>query len=558
MLKTLSKELKTLLNKAIVAVSSSSKDKKFDIELSLPKDKRFGNLSTNIAFQVAPIIKDSPFNTAEKIKKELLNLLISSKKRHWIESINVLKPGFINITYSRKFLNILLKLIADSPSKFKLHNIGRKKKVQIEFVSANPTGPLSIAHGRQAVVGDAVSRILKACGYDTTKEYFINDEGNQIDALGKSVMARCLELEGKDFNISEDGYQGEYLIDIAKDFIKRFGKASFSKEHLNIKKILSVYTVKLIMDGIKKDLDDIGVSMDVWFSQKKLSRTDAIDNVIKKLKRKKLIYEKDGAVWFKSTTYGDDKDRVIVKSTGEYTYLAPDIAYHENKIKRKFSKVINIWGPDHHGYIPRINAAVRALGVSDDFLEVIIIQLATLYKGGKHISMSTRKGQYITLRQLIHEVGLDVARFFFLMRKTSSHLDFDLALAKKKSMDNPVYYIQYAHARICSILQKQKEDIKRLPRCDLNQLNDARERALINALVDYPSAVESAALSREPYFLTVYLRKVAEAFHSFYHSHRVLDDDLTKTAARIKLIKATKNILHAGLNLLGVSSPTNM
>ena len=533
-------------------------ENKFNVELSLPKDKRFGNLSTNIAFQVAPIIKSSPFHTAERIKQELLNLLISSKKESWVESINVVKPGFINITYSRKFLNKLIKIIGDSPSKFKPHNIGRKKKVQVEFVSANPTGPLSIAHGRQAVVGDVIARILKTCGYDITKEYFINDEGNQIDALGKSAMARCLELQGKEFSLPEDGYQGEYLINIAKDFIKRFGKDSFAKKHLNVENMLSVYTVKQIMDGIKKDLDDIGVFMDVWFSQKKMMRTDVVTSVIKKLKKKKLIYKKDGAIWFRSTKYGDDKDRVVVISTGEYTYLAPDIAYHEDKIKRKFKKVINIWGPDHHGYIPRINAAVKALGACDDFLEVVIIQLATLYKDGKSVSMSTRKGEYITLRQLVHEVGPDVARFFFLMRKTNSHLDFDLALAKKKSMDNPIYYIQYAHARICSILQKQKEDIKRLPRVDLNQLSDAQEMSLMNALVEYPSAIESAALSREPYCIIVYLRKVAEAFHSFYHSHRVLDDDLAKTAARIKLIKATKNTLHAGLNLLGVSSPTSM
>jgi arginyl-tRNA synthetase len=557
-LKTLEKELKTLLSKAILAILQSSKESRFKIELSIPKDKKFGDLATNVAFQIAPLIKDSPYNTAEKIKKELLNALIGSKKEDWIEKVDVIKPGFINITYSRKFLNRLLKLIADKPSKFKPHNIGHKKKIQIEFVSANPTGPLSIAHGRQAVVGDVIARILRSCGYNTTKEYFINDEGNQIAALGKSVMARCLELEGKDFIMPDDGYQGEYLIDIAKKFIKRFGKEAFDKDHINIEKMLSVYSVKQIMDGIKKDLDDIGVSMDIWFSQKKLSRTDAVSESIKKLRKKGLIYDKDDAVWFKSTAYGDDKDRVVVKSTGEYTYLAPDIAYHFNKIKRKFKKVINIWGPDHHGYIPRIKAAVKALGASDDFLEVVIIQLASLFMNGKPVSMSTRKGQYITLRQLIQEVGPDVTRFFFLMRKTASHLEFDLELAKKKSMDNPVYYIQYAHARICSILQKQKEEIKRLPRCDLNQLNDSQEMVLIRELVDFSNAVESAAIAREPYYLTVYLRRVAEAFHSFYHSHRVLDDDLAKTAARIKLIKATKNILHAGLNLLGISSPTSM
>lgn len=558
MLKKLEKDLKTLLNKALLKIISDEKEGKIRIELSVPKDKKHGDLSTNLAFQAAPRLRCSPLKAADRIKNVLLELLVESKIASLIEAVDVVKPGFINITYSRKFINNLISRLANSPSKIKPHNIGLGKKVQVEFVSANPTGPLSIAHGRQAVVGDVISRMLSKCGYKVTKEYFINDEGNQIDALGESAMARCLELNGKEFKIPEDGYQGEYLVDIAKLFIKRFGDEAFKKDHLNIKNMISVFSVKQIMDSIKRDLDDLGVDMDMWYSQKNLSKTDAVSKVIKKLKVKELVYEKDGAVWFKSTAYGDDKDRVIIKKTGEYTYLAPDIAYHEDKIKRKFKKVINIWGPDHHGYIPRIKAATKALGADDDFLEVVIIQLATLYKNGKPVSMSTRKGQYVTLRELINEVGPDVTRFFFLMRKTNSHLDFDLELAKKKSMDNPVYYIQYAHARISSIIEKQKMEIKKLPECNYDLLIDKAEVALMRELIEFPNIIESAALAREPYYLTVYLRKVAEAFHSFYHSQRVLEEDLNLTAARVKLIEATRNILHQGLNILGVSSPTSM
>lgn len=558
MLKKLEKDLKTLLNKALLKIVSDKEEGKISIELSLPKDKGYGDLSTNLAFQAASYLKCSPLKAAEKIKKIFLELLVDSKIESFIENVDVVKPGFINITYSRKFINSLISKLAYSSSRIKPHNIGLGKKVQVEFVSANPTGPLSIAHGRQAVVGDVISRMLSKCGYNVTKEYFINDEGNQIDALGGSAMARCLELKGKKFQIPEDGYQGEYLIDIAKSFFKKFGDDALSKDHLNIKNMICVFSVKKIMESIKKDLDDISVDMDVWYSQKALSKSDAITKAMDNLKAKGLIYEKDGAVWFKSTAYGDDKDRVVIKKTGEYTYLAPDIAYHADKLKRKFKKVINIWGPDHHGYIPRIKAAVKALGADDEFLEVVIIQLATLYKDGKPVSMSTRKGQYITLRQLIDEVGPDVTRFFFLMRKTNSHLDFDLELAKKKSMDNPVYYIQYAHARISSIIEKQKQEIKKLPKCNYDLLADKAETALMRQLIDFPNAIEAAAKAREPYYLTVYLRKVAESFHSFYHSHRVLDDDLNVTAARIKLIKATKNILHQGLDILGISSPVTM
>ncbi|MCK4518948.1 MAG: arginine--tRNA ligase, partial [Candidatus Omnitrophica bacterium] len=444
MLKKLKKNLIVSINKSILNNLPSLKDRPFHVHLDIPKDRKHGHLSTNVAFQISSFIRQNPLKTAELICESLSARLKKSKFRSRIMRVEVKKPGFINFFYTRNFLYKLLRVIADSPNKFIFSNSGKGMKVQIEFVSANPTGLLSIAHGRQAAVGDAIAGILNARGYKVTREYFINDEGNQIDALGKSVMARYLELQGKEASLPEDGYEGSYIIDIAREFTNKFNKSSLDKKQLNTLKVVSMFSVKRIMDEIKEDLEALGVYMDVWFSQKRLSKADKIGQVIKGLKKKGLIYEKDNALWFKSTRFGDDKDRVVRKSSGEYTYLAPDIAYHKNKLERKFRKVINIWGPDHHGYIARLQAAVSALGAPEGFLEILIIQLATLYKNGKPVSMSTRKGQYITLKELIQEVGKDAARFFFLMRKRNSHLDFDLELAKKKSTDNPVYYIQYA------------------------------------------------------------------------------------------------------------------
>ncbi|MCK5306159.1 MAG: arginine--tRNA ligase [Candidatus Omnitrophica bacterium] len=558
MLKKLKKDLIVSINKSILSSFPSLKDRPLRVHLDIPKDRNNGHLSTNAAFQISSLVEESPLKTAELICESLSARLKKSKLQNRIMKVEVRKPGFINFFYTRNFLYRLLRVIADSPNKFISSNSGKGMKVQIEFVSANPTGLLSIAHGRQAAVGDAIAGILNFHGYKVTREYFINDEGNQIDALGKSVMARYLELQGKEASLPEDGYEGAYIIDIARKFTNKFNKNSLDKKKLNTLKIVSMFSVKRIMDEIKEDLEALGVHMDVWFSQKKLSRADKIGQVIKELKKKGLIYKKDNALWFKSTRFGDDKDRVIRKSSGEYTYLAPDIAYHKNKLERKFGKVINIWGPDHHGYIARLQAAVSALGAPEGFLEILIIQLATLYKNGRPVSMSTRKGQYITLKELTQEVGKDVARFFFLMRKRSSHLDFDLELAKKRSMDNPVYYIQYAYARISGIIELEKKEAKKLPRCKYALLDKPEELNLIMTLIEFPAVLESSAASFEPYYLTVYLRQLADAFHSFYQKNRVLSDDLAMTAVRLKLIKAVRNVLHKGLNLLGVSSPVKM
>lgn len=558
MLKRVEKELITLTKISVCKHFPSLKKKSLKILLEIPKNKKHGNLSTNIALQLASMVKKKPYNLASIIQQELLKLIKERKLKKDISAIEVKQPGFINFFFSESFSYKVLRVIVDSPGKLTLQKLRKRKKIQIEFVSANPTGLLSIAHGRQATIGDTLSNALNTCGYRVTREYFINDEGNQIDALGNSVMARYLELHNKKAFLPKDGYQGECIIDVAKEFNKKFGEKIINNEQFNLLKMITLFSVNKILDEIRQDLEALGVHMDVWFSQKKLSKSGKISKIIRVFIKKGLIYEKDNALWFKSTKFGDDKDRVVVKSSGEYTYLAPDIAYHEDKYKRRFKRVINIWGPDHHGYIGRLQAAVSALGCPKGFLTILIVQLATLYKDGRPVSMSTRKGQYVTLRQLINEVGRDATRFFFLMRKRNTHLDFDLELAKKKSLDNPVYYIQYAHARICSIMDNSKKNNKKLPRSNYSLLKTPEEMDLIRTLIEFPNILESVTSHLEPYFMTVYLRQLAEAFHVFYQKHRVLSDDLCMTAVRLKLIKAVKNVLSQGLTIIGVSLPAKM
>jgi arginyl-tRNA synthetase len=558
-LKPLEINLIQLIEKSAVVKFPSLKKSPPKIFLEIPKDKKHGNFSSNIALQLASVLNQNPLDIAEKIKEELLRQVSKAKIKKSVEDIQVKPPGFINIYLSEEFLHQLLEIIARKPSRFKPANLGKNKKIQIEFVSANPTGPLSIAHGRQAAVGDTLANILELCGYRVVREYFINDEGNQINALAKSVYARYLALHGQEVSLPEDGYQGDYIVELAREFDKRFGDRFVNPDKKkNFINIISTFSANKILDEIKEELISFGVEMDVWFSQRTLTKEKKVDEVIEELKKKNLIYEKDGALWFKSTKFDDDKDRVVIKKSGEYTYLAPDIAYHKNKHKRKFHKTIVIWGPDHHGYIKRLKAAVLALGCRDDFLKILIIQLTTLYRKGKPVAMSTRKGEYITLAELVNEIGRDAARFFFLMRKTDTHLDLDIELAKKKSLDNPVYYIQYAHARICSIEENLQKERRRPSGCDYSLLKTPEEKQIIASLIEFPQLIESAASSFEPYFLTMYLRKLAESFHSFYQKHRVLSEDEKTSWARLRLSLAVKNVLAEGLQILGISTPAKM
>src|SRR3989338_3863033 len=461
--------------------------------LENPKDPSHGDISTNIAFRLAKTLKANPAELAKEIVKTFADKLASSSLKGDIAAIEPLN-GFINIRLSAGALRRILKDVKSEKEKFGHNDSGKGKKVQVEFVSANPTGVLSVAHARQAAFGDSLANIMTANGYETAREYYINDEGVQITILGQSIYARYREEIGDQYEFPENGYKGEYIKEMAGEFRKEHGDK----------------------------------------------------------------YKAEGALWFKSTEFGDDKDRVVKKSDGAYTYVTPDIAYHKDKFERGFSRVIDILGPDHHGYINRIRAAVQALGYPADVISIIIIQLATLYKDGQPVKMSTRAGEYITLREVLDEVGRDAARFFFLMRKASAHLDFDLELAKKQTPENPVYYVQYAHARICSILALSKLSEGDIANADLELLCAPEELNLFKGLRQFPLAVRLAAQELDPYRIITYLQELAACFHKFYEANKVISDDAELSRARLHLISCVRQTLANGLTLLGVSCPAKM
>jgi len=527
-----------------------------EIELEAPKDKSHGDLSTNLAFRLSSRLRKNPMDLASMLTERINGRIAGTPLKAEIVKAEAKQPGFINFWFSEKRLLDTLECIAEKKESYGRLAVGKKAKVNIEFVSANPTGPLTIAHGRQAAFGDTLANILEFADFRVVREYYLNDEGNQIELLGRSVRGRYLELFGEEANVLENGYKGSYIIDIAKAIKEKYGARFIKKESLPF---FSDFGAGWIAENIKKDLEDFNVRFDVWFSQKKLGRSGKIKSSLNFLSRKNLLYEKGGATWFRSTDLGDDKDRVVVKSTGEYTYLAPDIAYHMSKFKRGFSRLIDIWGPDHHGYISRLQAAVKTFESSPGSLQVLLVQLCTLYKEGKAVQMSTRAGEFITLRNLTDEVGKNVARFFFLRRRRDSHLDFDLELAKKHSMDNPVYYIQYAYARICSIL-KYREEKKASVKAVLNRkyLTRPKEFEIMKLLGAFPLVVEVCVKRLEVFPLIAYLEEVATAFHSYYDKHRVSSDDLRLTQSRLFLCLAIRNVIANGLKLLGVSSPENM
>ncbi|MDP2939351.1 MAG: arginine--tRNA ligase [Candidatus Omnitrophota bacterium] len=557
MIQDLRSSLEILIETVVLELSSGVQKEIPPIQLEIPHDKANGDLACNIALKIAADLKQNPFHIANKLKEALSKRIENCPLSQKIKNIEVKHPGFINFFLSDESLYEILKQIIKENRSFGRSKIGKGKRVQIEFVSANPTGPLSVAHARQAAVGDALANILKFLGFNVSREYYINDEGTQIDILGKSILSRLEELLGEVSEFPENGYQGEYIYDIAKDFIeKQSSKKTETKKDF---KFLSQYGVDYILKIIKNDLDDFKLRFDIFSRQSQIAKRGNVEKVIGVLRKKGFIYEKDGATWFKSTTFGDDKDRVLIKSDGSFTYLAPDIVYHKDKFKRGFNWVINIWGPDHHGYIPRLKAAVEALGYKKDMLSIIIVQLATLFKQGKPITMSTRRGQYISLREVVDEVGVDAARFFFLMRRTDSHLDFDLELAKKQSPENPVFYIQYAHARIASIINLAKENKITSKNIDFGLIKQPEELGLIKKLNSFPDVLVGCFKLLDPYALVNFLQELATDFHKFYDNCRVINDDnLPLTLSRLKLIEAVKVVLESGLNLLGISAPDKM
>ena len=552
------KNLKELIASAVAEKFFAEGDvPEFDLEA--PSSKEHGDFSANIALKSARALRKAPLQIAAEFCPVIEQALRASDIGIYVDTVEAVAPGFINFRLSQEAVYHVLYDVFAQAENFGRSQTGRGQKVQIEFVSANPTGPLTIAHARQAAVGDVLANLLCFTGHDAKREYYVNDGGNQITILGRSIFFRAKEILGERIDFPEECYQGEYIKDMAKIFMQERGikdqAALEAVEEAEFKKFGATY----LLNVIQEELKDFGVRFDIWSYESKVATPEAIREVLAELEGKGLLYKKDGALWFRSTDFGDDKDRVVQKSDGKYTYLTPDIAYHKNKYTRGFDKVYNIWGPDHHGYIPRIKAAVQALGHDVSALEVLIVQLATIFRNGQPVSMSTRKGEFVSLREVMDEVGTDAARFFFLMRGISAHLDFDLDLAKKETAENPVYYIQYAHARVYSIVEKAGESGLFKKTEGLSLLQEEEEISLIKKIGSFQEVVEQSVCEMEPFGLVMYLQELAACFHRFYDHHRVVDlsqQDLSRE--RLALIDAARIVLANGLRLLGVSAPEKM
>ncbi len=530
------------------------------VEVEIPKERQHGDLATNVAMKSARILRKSPLAIAQDLVPVLQDRIAQSPLKDHIARIEVKPPGFINFFLSASAISDKLTRILQEKDRYGSAQKGQGRSVQIEFVSANPTGPLSVAHARQAAVGDALGNIFRFLGYSVVKEYYVNDEGNQINLLGESVRRQAQQILLKQPATTEVAYQGEYIVALAAAFIEQNKvTADTDLSAPDWQDRIREFAVQRLLEVIRTELADFGVTFDVWAHQSKIADQKAVVRLLEDLRRKDYIYDYDGAQWFRSTPLGDDKDRVVKKRDGSYTYLAPDIVYHQDKYRRGFQTLINIWGPDHHGYIPRLKAAVAALGQDPESLHVLIVQLATIFRNGKPVSMSTRRGQYIQLREVMEEVGSDAARFFFLMRHLNAHLDFDLELAKKETPENPVYYIQYAHARIHSIYKKAREAELQMACRDFILLQEPEEEDLIKTLGHFPYILERCRQELDPYALVNYLMICATDFHRFYDRHRVVDAERPDLSAqRLALIEATRIVLSNGLTLLGISRPEQM
>lgn len=538
-----------ILNKAIVSATAKGKIPKvelLDIQLEPPKKPEYGNLATNIAFLIAKKTNISPYQIAQIIIESM------GKTEKLISKVEIAGGGFINFWISKERLYRVLKEIEDENDAYGSSNIGNGKKVLIDFVSANPTGPLHVGHGRGAAYGDILGNILTFCGYKVNKEYYINDVGTQMKTLGESLKARYLQLSGQDAQLPENGYQGEYLVEIATTLQNQ------SKQSEDID--FTEFAKNEILKDIRKTLIDFGVKYDSWVSENKLYELKQVEKGIKSLKTRGFTYESEGALWLKTTSFGDEKDRVLIRQDGNPTYFAADIAYHKNKYERGYDLLIDAWGTDHHGYVKRIKAAMNALGYPDDKLVVLLYQLVSLVRDNQPVSMSTRSGEFITLSELIKEVGKDVARFFFIMRKANSHLEFDLNLAKQSSNENPAYYIQYVHARACSILYKAKKEglIPSSHQAQLNLLKLYEEATLIFKLASLPTEIISCAKFYEPHGLITYLIELAGIFHNYYQHHRVISDNKELFHARLVLVNATRIVIRNALTVLGLQAPEQM
>jgi arginyl-tRNA synthetase len=547
-------KVKEQIKASIIRAGLAAEQELPDIILEKPKDKAHGDFATNIAMQLARIAKKAPRQIAEDI---LANI---DQEEASIERIEIAGPGFINFFMKNDFLTDLIPTILEAGTEYGKTDYGHGKRIQVEFVSVNPTGNLHLGHARGAAFGDVLCSVLHAAGYDVEREYYINDAGNQIDNLALSVNARYLQALGKAAEMPEDGYHGQDIVEIGKQLAEEHGDAWATKSEDERLAYFKEYGLEYTLGRIKKDLDDFGVHFDNWFSERSLYKNDEIADVLNKLEALGYVYEKEGATWFRSTDFGDDKDRVLVKNDGAFTYLTPDIAYHQNKLNRGFDKLINVWGADHHGYIPRMKAAIQALGYEADRLDVKIIQMVNLFDGGEKLRMSKRTGNAVSLRELMDEVGIDAVRYFFVARSNDTQLDFDMELARSQSNDNPVYYVQYAHARICTMLkQAENKGIEIKQTFDSSLLTSEKELDLLKKMGDFPRVIADAADKHAPQKITQYVFDLASLLHSFYNAEKVLDTEQVElTNARIALMKAVKITLANGLKLIGVNAPEKM
>lgn len=547
-------KLKEEIEAAVVKAGLAEKDQIPAVVLEIPKEKAHGDYSTNMAMQLARVAKKAPRVIAEELIKNF------DQSKASIQKMKIAGPGFINFYMDNSYLTNLIPTVLEAGKSYGETAAGNGQKVQVEFVSANPTGDLHLGHARGAAVGDSLCNILQKAGYDVSREYYINDAGNQINNLALSVEARYFQALGLEKEMPADGYHGEDIIGIGKKLAEEYGDKYVNADEKERFDFFRTYGLKYEMEKLKNDLEDFRVPFDVWYSETSLYHNGKIDVALDALKENGHIYEEDGATWFRSTTFGDDKDRVMIKNDGSYTYLTPDIAYHKDKLERGFEKLINIWGADHHGYIPRMKAAIQALGYEKDALEVEIIQLVHLYKNGEKMKMSKRTGKAVTMRDLVEEVGLDATRYFFAMRSADTHLDFDLDLAVSQSNENPVYYAQYAHARISSILRQGSEQGFELDQqADFSLIEAEKEMDVLKKIGEFPQAVSEAAVRRTPHRITNYIFELASTFHSFYNAEKVLDaEQPERTKARLALIKAVQTTLKNALALIGVSAPEKM
>ena len=580
-------QLEQLISQSIsLLIKQGDLDENFSAKIlvTASKDLAQGDFATNVCLANAKQAGLAPRQLADKIVQQLV-------RPGWLEKVEVAGPGFINFFLRAGYNLSIVQTVLKQADEYGLSNIGKNKKVQIEFVSANPTGPLHVGHGRGAAYGATLANLLKATGHEVHCEYYVNDAGRQMDILGTSVWLRYLDLAGEKITFPSNGYQGDYIWDIAATLHRENGDKyrqnaqdifkgvhadhpegdkerhiddliQNAKDLLGAEKYRDVFDLALdtLVAVIRRDLEQFGVDYDVWFSERDLTEKGLVDKAIQTLQDKGRVYESHGALWFKSTDYGDEKDRVVKRDNGQTTYFASDIAYHMNKFDRGFDQVINIWGADHHGYIARVKAALIAMDYPAEKLEILLVQFANLYEDGEMMSMSTRSGEFVPLRTLREDVGNDAARFFYVMRKVDQHMDFDLNLAREQSSDNPVFYVQYAHARICSVEKQCSEQSINIDfeNVNLEKLSNSHEQAILKQLVLYPEQLLKASERREPHIVINYLRELSQYFHSWYNAHKFIVDDVELLNARVALAFATRQVLKNGLLLMGVNAPEKM